>query len=187
MKRTFIAIDIPLNQRIIDFITKAKSMLKDSGIKWIQKEQIHLTIKFLGETDNKRIDDTHSVLSAISKNYDPFELIIQNAGIFKNIRIPRIIWLGIRENDILNSLNKEINSQLSVLGFAADQKLFKPHLTVGRIKFLNDVPNLSNLLEQYGNFDFHRISVNEIIFYESLLKPEGAEYLVIKKYKLGKN
>ena len=113
-----------------------------------------------------------------------FELIIRGSGVFRNLNDPRIIWIGIEPSEKLMRLNGFIMKGLKELGVSTEERPFKPHLTIGRIKHLNDKESLEALMEKYQDSEIQRIRVNEVILYESILLQSGPVYKPIAEINL---
>ncbi|NJK87763.1 MAG: RNA 2',3'-cyclic phosphodiesterase [Bacteroidales bacterium] len=184
MKRTFIAIDIPFNDQMSQCLNDFKSSLLSEKIRWLNEDQSHLTLKFLGETGENKISEINEKLKNSCSSFSPFKLIIQNTGIFPNLQNPKIVWFGIEPNDQLSSLHSVIEKEMKFFGFEPEKRTFTPHLTIGRIKFLKNRNLLKQILEEYSNSLLHTITVEQVIFYESILKPDGAIYEKLGKHSL---
>ena len=184
MKRTFIAIDIPPNSKINACLDTMSSALAGEKIRWMAGDRLHLTLKFLGDTEEKAITDIESRLKKATQNLSAFSITIRNAGVFKNFRDPRIIWLGIEPCNELLQLKIEIENQMILSGFPAEERKFSPHLTVGRVKFLANKHALQQVIETFQEKVLHHFVVPEVIFYESILKKEGPEYIPLARYSL---
>ena len=113
-----------------------------------------------------------------------FELILKGSGVFRNLSDPRIIWTGIEPSEKLMHLNEIIINGLKDLSIKMEGRPFNPHLTIGRIKHLNNQETLKALIEQYQNSEIQLIPVNEVILYESILLQSGPVYKPIAKYNL---
>jgi RNA 2',3'-cyclic 3'-phosphodiesterase len=184
--RAFIAIDIPeqIKENIIRFIDNCREIIpRSSGtlVKYVEKENLHITLKFLGETDSSRIDAFSMRLQTIKSN--PPEILIHKTGGFPNIFFPKVIWAGIEENEILKSLFMKIEEYSINLGFEKENRDFHPHLTLARVKGNPDKELLSFLKESI-NLDFGSFKADEIRLYESKLTGNGPVYTVIKSIVL---
>ncbi|MBN2213366.1 MAG: RNA 2',3'-cyclic phosphodiesterase [Bacteroidales bacterium] len=184
MKRTFIALDIPANQMIKKCLNVLSTKLAGEKINWMVSDNLHLTLKFLGDTEEKTITGIDTKLGEITKKIKAFQVIIKNVGIFKSIRDPRIIWLGIEADSELEELKKSIENQVALFGFQPEERKFSPHLTVGRIKLIKNKSTLPQLIESFQGQFLQQFTVPEIIFYESILKKEGPVYIPLGRYKL---
>ncbi len=174
--RCFIAIGIPEN--ILTNITELIDLLRknDADIKWIKPHNIHLTLKFLGNTPQHLLTEIKESLSEAVSFYSPFYIKIYGTGVFPNKKYPRVIWIGIKESDILVNLRNSIENSVSQLGYLKDEKEFNPHLTIGRVRSQKGVANVINMLDNFRDKDFGNIFVDSIKLIKSDLKPSGAEY-----------
>ena len=184
MKRIFIAVKIDPGEELLKMISSFKTALKNESIKWTEISNIHITLVFLGDTEDKRIKEIDTILSGICSGFRSFDLILRGAGIFRSLRDPRIIWAGINSSKELSELNKRITAELRETGTKLEERAFSPHLTLGRIKRLKDTQALSGLIGNYKDKEIQRLRVSEIILYESILSPEGPVYKPLGKYSL---
>ncbi len=184
MKRIFIAIRVIPEEAFLKLINSFKSALFAENIKWINPENIHITLVFLGDTEEKLIKDITQMLDKVCVESGNFELIIRGTGVFRNINDPRIIWTNIDHSENLFKLAEKILSGLTEINIRPQDKPFKPHITIGRIKHLNGKGTFIKLTEQYQNTELQKLHVNEVILYESILLPQGPKYLPIEKFKL---
>jgi 2'-5' RNA ligase len=183
-KRLFIAINIPVSEKVRDFAQKIQQHFIDDKIKWVPLVNFHLTIKFLGETDENIIPEITKQIKTCTEKFNPFEISISGIGKFPKTRQPKVIWLGIKDaNNIIRKLFTTVNNSMTNLGFDSQNK-FSPHITLGRIKFIKNKQLLNNLIDTYSDVLLQQITVSNIILYESILKPSGAEYRIIEKFDL---
>lgn len=184
MKRIFIAIKVEPEETLMKMISSCKSALIRDSIKWINPGNIHITLVFLGDTDDTLISNIITMLMEKCENSGGFELIIKGTGVFKNMNDPRIIWTGIEPSDELITLNGLIMNGLTEIGIKTERRPFNPHLTLGRIKHLKPGNNLKELIERYKDVEFQKVSVNEVILFESILHNTGPEYIPVRKFVL---
>ncbi|MCS7151875.1 MAG: RNA 2',3'-cyclic phosphodiesterase [Endomicrobia bacterium] len=182
--RTFIAVELEKNilDTIGDFIFKTYREIDSNKISWVKKENLHITLKFLGEINEKQVEVVKSVLDSVVKNIKEFKIIIEGIGVFPKIDFPRVLWLGIKDGaQKISELANFIDNELSNKGFAKEQKEFVAHLTIARIKQVRRLSEIVNYVEKYKNQHFGSSKVNSITFFQSILKPEGPEYKPIVK------
>jgi 2'-5' RNA ligase len=179
MKRTFIAIKIHPGEKMREILDYFKQSLSQEKIKWVDPGIMHITITFLGDTDEKIIPSVSDAIKQISLNHPPFELIFRDAGIFRNLRDPRVIWIGTETNPVMQSLKANLDNELSRFGFEKETREFRPHLTLGRIKWIKNISALEEAINLYKDQEVQKESINELIYYESILKPEGPLYMPI--------
>ena len=184
MKWIFIAIKAEAGETLFKMVSSLKSGLVNESIRWTSLNNIHITLAFLGDTEENMIKMISSKLKGSCEGSGKFELTIRGTGVFKNLSDPRIIWAGIEPSEKLIQLYSTIIDGLNEAGIKMEQRPFKPHLTLGRIKYLNDKLSLKNLLDIYQNAEIQKVPVNEVIIYESILKPTGPIYKPVAIFKL---
>ncbi len=184
MKRIFIALKIEAGNTLLNMISALKSDLKNDSIKWTSPDNIHITLAFLGDTDEKMIKPIISMLNDRCREASKFELSIRGAGVFKNLHDPRIIWTGIDPSDELIKLNALITYGLREFDIKLEGRPFNPHLTIGRIKHLNDSEILKNLIVKFQYSEIQLVPVNEVILFESILLQSGPVYKPLTKVNL---
>lgn len=184
MKRIFIAIKVEPEGTLLNLFSSLRSKTEKDNIKWTKVDNVHITLAFLGDTEENVIMLITQMLNKICTGFTPFELKMKGTGVFRNFSDPRIIWTGIEHSDILLKLNKIILNGLKDLNIDLGDKPFNPHLTLGRVKHLNDKNSFKAIMEQFQNMDIQTVPVNEVILYESILLPEGPVYKPIMKIHL---
>jgi RNA 2',3'-cyclic 3'-phosphodiesterase len=184
MKRIFIAIKVVVGKTLFKTVSSLKSTLINEGIRWTSLDNIHITLAFIGETEENTIEMISSTLKESCEGTGKFELTMKGIGVFKNLSDPRVIWTGIEPSENLAQLNNTIINVLNTAGIEIEQRNFKPHLTLGRIKYVTDKPALKYLIDKYQNVEIQKVPVNEVIIYESILKPTGSLYIPVTIIKL---
>ena len=184
MKRIFIAVRVEAGAELLRMISSLKARLGNENIRWIETSDIHLTLAFLGDTEEERIRSVTLMLKEKCTGFGDFEFRLGGAGLFKNYRDARVIWAGITGSDRLSELNSAIAGGLKENGFATDERPFRPHLTIGRIKFLKDAENLRDALESYSDTEFQTVKVTGVILFESILMRTGSVYRELGKFPL---
>jgi 2'-5' RNA ligase len=184
--RTFIAIDIPEN--IISKFRELQESLKvyDFKIRWVRPENIHLTLKFLGDVEAAKIGEIAETISKIVEGYTPISLKANGIGVFPGIKRPSVLWVGLTgQLESLVRLQKTLDENLKVLGFPGEKRPFKGHLTMGRIKAKIDVKKFGDALTAFRNFESETFTAGKIVLYKSELKPSGAVYTELASASLG--
>ena len=184
MKRIFIALKVEAGETLLKMVSSLKSGLSKDSIKWTSIDNIHITLAFLGDTEEKLIKSISSMLKEKCKGSGNFQLIIRDLGVFRNPGDPRIIWTGVEFSEKLVRLNEGIMDGLRGLNIKMEDRPFNPHLTIGRIKHLNDKETLRTLLGQFQDSEIQIIPVNEVILYESVLLQSGPVYKPLAKFSL---
>jgi len=183
--RCFIAIPLPedLLESIGQYQQKLGQITRD--VRWVKPAGIHITLKFLGEQDPSIVTSVENELVNIEGLVNPFTLLVSGAGCFPNPKRPRIFWLGL-EHDVDNSLFKLhdwIDRNLEQYGFEREKRRFSPHLTIGRVKNPAGFEDIFDFFHTHP-FKQHKLSVKQIVFIRSILKPDRAVYTPIRKYSL---
>jgi 2'-5' RNA ligase len=183
--RTFIAIDLDPE------IKKTLSLLVDEldkgykNVKWVKPEGMHLTLKFLGEIGREKVAEIENILMAVSKKYSPFLLKFKGTGSFPpGTKNPRVLWVGIEEEETLRALQAQLEGELEKLGFPRERRQFHAHLTLGRVKSLFNLKETLLVLEKYTDRNFGEMRAEKISFIQSTLKPAGAEYSTLSEFEL---
>ncbi len=186
MIRAFIGIKI--SAEIQDKLEGIQKKLKkaDAHVSWINPDNVHLTLQFLGNIDEAQIPEIETQLRASVTSVHSFQLQVGYAGAFPNLRYPRVIWIGVSddEDNSLKTVQEEIGRRLSTLGFQQEEGLFKPHLTIGRVRSQKNKSRLLRAIEAIVNIWVGEIVVDAIYVIKSELKPTGAEYTDFVKIKL---
>jgi RNA 2',3'-cyclic 3'-phosphodiesterase len=176
--RAFIAIKISadISKKLRDIQAKLKQA--QAHVSWVNPENIHLTLQFLGNIDEDQVPAIIAQIEEAVKVVAPFQLQIGYAGAFPNLRYPRVIWIGVTDNEeqSLKTLQTEISSQMAQIGFEQEDGRFKPHLTLGRIRSQKNKSTLVRAIEGMVNIWVGGLSVDTVYLIRSDLKPTGAEY-----------
>ena len=184
MKRLFAALKIVPDEYFLSIYYALMHDLKNDNIRWVSPENLHLTLKFFGETHEDKIEVINAVLEKISSSVEPFQMTISKTGIFGSSYKPRVIWFGIDDQNQLNELGQMVLEKLNAAGFPIDRQNFVPHLTVGRIKHISHKKSFQESVDKYKAALLQKIRVKEFYLFESILKPTGAEYIPLKKFIL---
>lgn len=184
MKRTFFAVDIRPDDRLIPALQDIRNHLSGEYIKWVPADIMHLTLKFLGDTPE---DTIRQIINAVDTPFSKIPVMtlhLSAVGLFKNLRNPRVIWIGIKSCPPLAQAVQILGHTLTSFGYPADPVEFVPHLTLGRVKEIKQTEKLVRLIEKYKNESFGTAEVREIIYYESMLHPEGPVYIPLARFPL---
>lgn len=183
--RTFIAIDLDeaIKKELNTFIQELRKFPVD--IRWAHSKGMHLTLKFLGETKEDQIPAIQEQVEKIASFWESFNLTIRGPGWFppKN-RFPRILWAGCQENKTLLALQNSIEIELEKMEFCKEKRKYHPHLTLGRVRTNKNIEKIVNELTLKKDKDFGSMRVKKVTFFQSILKPTGAEYTVLSEHKL---
>lgn len=178
--RAFIAVEI--NNQAKQKISKLISILKksDADAKWATEDQMHLTLKFLGNVNKDKIQEISEAISVISNNFKSFAVSFSEIGAFPNTSHPRVIWLGIGKGaESLKMLNDETEAALEKLGFVKESREFEPHLTLARIRSSKNISNLIKLVGEINCTIRDEVPIHKLTLFQSSLNPKGAVYSVL--------
>jgi RNA 2',3'-cyclic 3'-phosphodiesterase len=186
MKRIFVAVDISVEARnkVADYIETLRNEFPKVWVGWDKAEKLHLTLKFLGDSDEKQVADLQNILNGISTNITNFKLQISNTGVFPDAKNPRILWIDVfDEQGNLAKINSLLENECERIGFARESRKYVPHLTIGRIREPN---NAKELVQKHlqNRFEPVEFEISEIVIYESQLMPTGSNYSIVSKHKL---
>ena len=184
MKRLFAAVKINPSENFLRLYNSLRADLKFSSIKWVPAENIHVTLKFFGETEEVKIKDISKALKNAADQHRHFQMELRNVGIFGSSYDPRVIWLGMEKTDSLVALTKSVFNELDKIGWQRDRQNFMPHLTIGRIKHIPDKRLFQKVIDDHKLVDIQMVNVVEFHLYESILRQEGPIYKILESYKL---
>jgi 2'-5' RNA ligase len=184
MKRTFIAVNVKAGKEMLRMMEECKEILQKENIRWVHPGKIHITLKFLGDTAEQDVPGIIAELKRVLSDCHTITLRFRGTGVFRNVHDPRVFWIGIDAGKDLYTARDKVEDALERIGFNREEKSFSPHLTLARIRHIRRKDLLKNLLEQYKDHDFQETQVKEVIYYESILKPEGPEYFVLAEIPL---
>lgn len=182
--RTFIAIKIQPNKKVLELLQYLKTQFPDDKINWVDTENFHLTLRFLGDTTRGQLYELVDCLANVCSGKMKFNLSLRGTGYFKSKNQPRVLFIKIETIEELQLLVQEIEKAVEKCGFDAGQKTFKPHLTLGRIKHVENRNRFFSVLDKMPSVDYQEIKVGEIILFQSIIKTTGPEYRKIKTFAL---
>ncbi len=185
-RRIFFAIDLPEDTvKAAEDLFKTFSGIPKNFISWVKSTNLHITLKFLGPVQQKKIPDICSAARRAFASIEPMELMIEGMGIFPNHDRPRVVWLGVKgDTDKLASLESALSKELEPLGFPPDQRPFVAHLTIGRVKNENVRGRLIRLVREYHETRIGPAPVAKITLYESMLSAKGAAHTALDSFPL---
>ena len=182
--RTFIAIEIPTEVKSALAALQTELRRAGADVSWTKPENIHLTLNFLGEVDERRIGEVENVCVASAAEFQPFTLSLNDTGVFPNVRQPRVLWVGLAgEIGKTSEMRKRLDDGLALLGFEREEKDFRPHLTIGRVKSNRKIRELLALAGAC-QVPASPFVVTEIVLMKSELHPAGARYTPVARVPL---
>lgn len=181
--RTFIAIELPADIRRYLFQSgqQMSTDLPRGVVRWVAAENMHLTLRFLGDTAEDNLPEIAAQLDAITGQHQAFSLHLDQLGSYPNQKRPRIVWVGLGgELDTLNTLQSQIENAVQVMGWQREKRPFRPHLTLGRVKN----PNLAHHLSWTQQLEKKEFLVSAVYLIESQLQRQGPVYTIRHSSKL---
>ncbi len=181
--RAFIAIDV--NEGVRNNLVKAQERVgtKAAKIKFVEPENLHITIKFLGEINEATAEEVKKALAEIAKKYRKHRVRVKGIGVFPNPNYVRVIWAGIENDEGIKAIARDVEREMRRLGFKKD-KDFVAHITIGRVKFVRDKLELEMALKDLANEDFGEFDVEAIELKKSTLTPKGPIYETVARFEL---
>jgi len=147
-----------------------------SGVRWVGRDHLHLTLKFLGSIEEEKSALITEALGEALRLFPRFPILARGIGVFPDIRRARVLWVGL-EGEGLRALATGVERALGQVGFARERRGFRPHLTIGRWRSFDGRPEiLRSEIENRKGYNFGQSWVEEVVFFQSILKAEGAIY-----------
>jgi 2'-5' RNA ligase len=185
--RTFVA--IALDDVILKRALALQEKLAATGapVKWVDAQNIHVTLLFLGEVDDRQINDVCKVVAEACKKQPAFDLSIEKVGCFPNMRRPHVLWMGVGEGTKeLVELHDALEIPLLELGcYRREERKYSPHITLGRTKSETPNEDLIALLVKQASWSGGKMTAREVLVMSSELTSKGPEYAVLSRAKLG--
>jgi 2'-5' RNA ligase len=171
--RTFIAIDLPsqIKEKIVQIQQTFKEC--DLAFKWVKAEYIHLTLKFLGNIEEKQVAEVKKIITEVAQKNKALKAKFTEFGFFPNEKRPRVFFIATSHEDLLKSIAEELESKLEDIGFLAEHR-FKSHLTLARIKSLENIDCLKGKCKEVKLTE--EFTINELILFKSILTRSGPIY-----------
>ncbi len=182
--RLFAAVHIVPDDNFLMTYDGLKQALGYNIIKWVDPQNIHITLRFFGDTNPDELPIITKALSKAAEDIKPFNVTLEKTGIFGSKYDPRVIWFGIRENPQLLALHANITSCLADVEYFADRQNFVPHITIGRIKEIKDKRFFQAIIDRFTDVTLLTHNITEFSLYQSELKKEGPIHTVLETFKL---
>jgi 2'-5' RNA ligase len=185
-RRLFVAVPIPgeVKENLRALQDALRPLLRN--VRWVKDDGIHVTLQFLGGTDEALVPDIEENLSEVSANLGKFEAACAGLGVFPRVKGARVVWAGV-EGDVeaFEALQRGVGKALRKVGFKPERRRFTPHVTLGRVRGGERPDFLQKALDEHQGEKLGGFRVESFILYESILRPEGAEYRVVREFLLG--
>jgi len=183
--RSFVAFDID-NELVVRRLSEVQGMLVNTGanLKLVKPQNIHVTMRFLGNISPPMVDLIHEEMKQIS--FTPFEIELRGLGAFPSLRYARVVWAGIRKgaDELVNVFN-QLESRLRRLGFKPDRKGFSPHLTIARVRTGRHKAELVKCVDDLADYEFGVIKADCLRLKKSVLTPKGPIYTTLREVRGG--
>jgi 2'-5' RNA ligase len=184
--RTFIAVETPPN--VVGRVKQLTKALQPAGadVSWVAAENLHWTIKFLGDVRQLDLIDICRALHAVGEETPPFKLDVRGAGAFPNLARPRTLWLGAGQlAPGIIRLADAVETHMTEIGFRRESRHFEPHLTIGRVRAGGpSLDALGELLAGLADFEGGEMEVDEVVLFSSDLQPQGPIYEALERVEL---
>ena len=184
--RTFIAVKIKPEEELLRVMAILKETLGDEEMKWVDTNNLHLTLKFLGNTTPFQMDEVKRLLISSTANHPIFQLSLSGVGFFRSKGQPRVLFARVQDFLPLELLFSEIDNKLNDMGFESEQREFKPHLTLARIKHIQNKRSFYGVINKLKNTNLQKSTISEVVYFKSNLTPQGPVYEELFKSKLKK-
>ncbi len=184
--RLFIAVELGAEQKseLTHFQHKIKHYVQ--GARWVSTQNMHLTLKFLGETEEDKGEELRAAMHRACHRQSPFTVVYGGCGVFPNPKKARVLWVGLNRGfDEVSVLAHNLERELAACGFAPDRKAYHPHLTVGRLRGSAEVDSINRFLEEGKTFCTGSQEICALVLFESRLTPKGALYRSVEKVAFG--
>jgi len=184
--RTFIGVDIgkAIRGRAVAFQETLGRLGPD--VKWVEQENLHVTLLFLGEVDDREIPGVCRVVAEETRKHAPFSMTIERAGCFPTPRRPRVLWVGVGQGaEELTALHDGLEPPLLALGcYRREERKYKPHVTLGRVRSDRAADSLAAGLTKHARWHGGETAVQELLVMSSELMAQGPVYAVLSRAKL---
>jgi len=189
--RAFIAINLSqeILERIEQMSLELRSRLEGVPVRWVSADNIHLTLKFLGNVSTTNLEMLKEIMGKVVSNHHECDISIGGIGAFPKPHNPRVIWVGMEVPQELVSLQHNIEIETARLGYSREHRPFSAHLTFGRVSrnaSSQDVRAIAEILDSYKVGFLGATRITSVYLYRSDLKPDGAVYTPIYTATLGK-
>jgi len=180
--RTFIAVELP--EEIHKNLHKLQNDMKDSmpDVRWTKYGNIHLTLKFLGDTNVSKIKAISKAIQDVADEFSPFIISLAGIGAFPNSRKPSVVWTGIKKGaDEMIRLASSVENAVEKFGFPREKRPFRPHLTIGRVREINHPAVMMKALENPTVGEIGEFTVEKVSLIKSQLDPAGSIYTTLSE------
>lgn len=186
--RSFLAVDLDLET--VRAIAAEQRVLKErcaaagATVRWVPPPNMHVTIRFLGQVTEPMVQALKDALEPVARRHGQFETQARGLGAFPDAERAKVLWVGVESDGRLEQLYRDVSSCLDEAGFRGEQRPFRSHLTIGRVKQLGAPDGIAACLADGAEQEFGGSTVRDLICYRSDLQPRGADYHVLWRLPL---
>ncbi len=180
--RAFIAVDIEPEQGLVTQLRELASSRAD--LKVVKPGLMHVTLKFLGDTEESLVDEIAQRMADSAKGVSPFRIRLTGMGAFPSMSNIRVVWVGIKDGDQLGEMARRLDASFGDMGFGREKKGFVPHLTLARARSGQNMGIVQEMLKRNAATDFGSYPVDKILLKKSVLSPQGPAYSVVREIRL---
>jgi 2'-5' RNA ligase len=184
--RLFCAIEIPqqIRSRTLQHISRLRELVPAAHASWNRESNIHLTLKFIGETAMERVSNFDNAIARAVMGLQPFPIVVTGAGVFPRPRDPRVLWIGVSDpTGSLMELQSRVEHECEQEGFEREARKFHPHLTLARLRNQQGARGLAQAHLEL-NFAPEQVLVTELLLLRSQLSSEGSKYTTLARHQL---
>ena len=181
--RAFMAVEV--DTELVDKISEIQKNLAEANaqVKFVEPENLHFTFKFLGDISPEKAESIINMAEEKTKDYSPFDIKIKGTGVFPNMGYIRVIWLGVEEPGAFSKMQEDFDQDFVKMGFKKERS-YIPHLTIGRVKGVQNKELLVTIVKELQNIEVGTMNVDKLVLKESELTPVGPIYTDLKEIHL---
>lgn len=180
--RAFIAADIIPSEALVSALGQLARSRAD--LKIVKPDLLHITLKFLGDTEESLVSEILARIGEAAKDIAPFKIGLRGMGAFPSMSNIRVVWVGIEDGRQLSEIAGRLESSMTDLGFERDRKGFVPHLTLARARTGRNMANVQEILRQNAASEYGEYNIDRILLKKSVLSPQGPSYSVVGEHML---
>jgi 2'-5' RNA ligase len=184
--RTFCAIELSdrVREQLADHVKRLREAVPDASASWSRPENVHLTLKFFGNVPTPDLTRISDAAARAAQQFSPFQIRIGGTGVFPRRSRPQVLWVGVEDSSgRLSDLQQQLEGEFALEGFAKEDRGYRPHLTIARLRRPEDARQLAEAHIQQ-KFSFVEVPVNEFVLFRSELSPKGSRYTPISNHRL---
>lgn len=184
MRRLFVATKVEFGHDFKELITNLKYACRNDKIVWVEPENIHLTLRFLGPTSTPQLSGLNKALKEVTGEMTSFILDINKMGVFGSHYAPLSVWLGFKDFELFKQLFEKLEEKIEPLGFEPPYGNFVPHITLGRIKAIDNKQRFWEYIEQSQPHFSQKLRIHTLTLYQSRLMKRGPVYKSLGEFPL---